>query len=72
MISLAPSSNTKARALGGTLEILWKGDFFMYTVKEVAQMLDLTEHTVRYYTDRELVPSVQRKKYSTTSRSTGL
>lgn len=32
----------------------------MYTVKEVAKLLNLTEHTVRYYTDQELVPSVQR------------
>lgn len=32
----------------------------MYTVKEVARMLDLTEHAIRYYTDRGLVPSVQR------------
>jgi len=34
----------------------------MYTVKEVAKLLDLTEHTVRYYTDKGLVPSVQRDK----------
>jgi DNA-binding transcriptional MerR regulator len=34
----------------------------MYTVKEVAKLLDLTEHTVRYYTDKELVPSLQRDK----------
>ncbi|EPZ40685.1 MerR family DNA-binding transcriptional regulator [Alicyclobacillus acidoterrestris] len=32
----------------------------MYTVKKVTKMLDLTEHTVRYYTDKGLVPSVQR------------
>jgi DNA-binding transcriptional MerR regulator len=32
----------------------------MYTVKEVAKMLNVTDHTVRYYTDKELVPSVQR------------
>jgi DNA-binding transcriptional MerR regulator len=32
----------------------------MYTVREVAKMVDLTEHTVRYYTDMGLVPSVQR------------
>jgi len=32
----------------------------MYTVKEVAQMLDLSEHAVRYYTDKELVPSIIR------------
>jgi len=31
-------------------------------VKEVAQLLELTEHTIRYYTDKGLVPSVQRDK----------
>nr|WP_263323168.1 MerR family transcriptional regulator [Neobacillus sp. Marseille-Q6967] len=34
----------------------------MYTVKEVAKLLDLTEHTVRFYTDKGLVPSLQRDK----------
>lgn len=34
----------------------------MYTVKEVAKLLDLTEHTVRYYTDKELVPNLKRDK----------
>ena len=34
----------------------------MYTVKEVAEKLHLTEHTVRFYTDRGLVPSLQRDK----------
>lgn len=32
----------------------------MYTVKEVAQMLDLSEHAVRYYTDKGLKPSILR------------
>jgi DNA-binding transcriptional MerR regulator len=32
----------------------------MYTVKDVSKLLELTEHTVRYYTDKGLVPSVQR------------
>lgn len=32
----------------------------MYTVREVAKIVDLTEHTVRYYTDNGLVPNVQR------------
>lgn len=32
----------------------------MYTVKEISEMLNMTEHTVRYYTDMGLVPSVQR------------
>ena len=34
----------------------------MYTVKEVSEILGLTEHTVRYYTDEGLVPNVQRDK----------
>lgn len=34
----------------------------MYTVKEVATLLDLTEHTIRYYTDKNLVPNLQRDK----------
>lgn len=34
----------------------------MYTVKEVAKLLRMSEHTVRYYTDRGLVPSVARDK----------
>ena len=34
----------------------------MYTVKEAAALLGLTEHTVRYYTDKGLVPSVKRDK----------
>lgn len=34
----------------------------MYTVKDVAKLLDLTEHTVRFYTDKGLVPSLQRDK----------
>jgi DNA-binding transcriptional MerR regulator len=34
----------------------------MYTVKEIAQLLDMTEHTVRYYTDMGLVPTLKRDK----------
>lgn len=34
----------------------------MYTVKEIAKLLDITEHTVRYYTDMGLVPSLKRDK----------
>lgn len=34
----------------------------MYTVKEVSEMLGLTEHTVRYYADRGLVPNLKRDK----------
>ncbi len=32
----------------------------MYTVKEVSEMLGMTEHTIRFYTDKGLVPSLQR------------
>lgn len=34
----------------------------MYTVKEVAELLDLTKHTIRYYSDKGLVPNIQRDK----------
>jgi DNA-binding transcriptional MerR regulator len=34
----------------------------MHTVKEVSKLLDLTEHTVRFYTDKGLVPNLQRDK----------
>ncbi len=34
----------------------------MYTVKEVAEKLNLTEHTIRFYTDKGLVPTIQRDK----------
>ena len=32
----------------------------MHTVKEAARMTGLTEHAVRFYTDKGLVPSLQR------------
>ncbi|MDU4694726.1 MAG: MerR family transcriptional regulator [Paenibacillus sp.] len=32
----------------------------MYTVKEAAQITGLTEHAIRFYTDKGLVPSLQR------------
>lgn len=32
----------------------------MYTLKEICKLTNLTEHTIRYYTDQGLVPSVQR------------
>ncbi|UQZ33627.1 MerR family transcriptional regulator [Paenibacillus sp. PK3_47] len=32
----------------------------MYTVKEAARLTGLTEHAVRFYTDKGLVPSLQR------------
>ncbi|MEM5008483.1 MerR family transcriptional regulator [Priestia megaterium] len=31
----------------------------IYTVKEVTKLLDLTQHTIRFYTDKRLVPSLQ-------------
>lgn len=34
----------------------------MHTVKEVAEMLGFTEHTVRFYTDKGLIPGVKRDK----------
>ncbi|GIO85617.1 MerR family transcriptional regulator [Paenibacillus faecis] len=34
----------------------------MYTVKEAAQITGLTEHAVRFYTDKGLVPSLQRNE----------
>lgn len=34
----------------------------MYTVKEAAAMTGLTEHAVRFYTDKGLVPTIQRNK----------
>lgn len=34
----------------------------MYTVKQVAEMLNLTEHTIRFYTDKGLVPPLKRDK----------
>lgn len=34
----------------------------MYTVKEISRILAMSEHTVRYYTDKGLIPNVQRDK----------
>ncbi|MEG0774213.1 MerR family transcriptional regulator [Clostridium sp.] len=34
----------------------------MYIVKEIAKLLDMAEHTVRYYTDMGLGPSLKRDK----------
>src|SRR5699024_10069757 len=34
----------------------------MQTVKEVAASLNLTEHTVRYYTDKHLISDLKRDK----------
>ena len=36
----------------------------MYTVKEVAALLNMTDHTVRYYTDQGLVPNVKRDNHN--------
>lgn len=32
----------------------------MYTVKEVAELLDVSVHTVRYYDDKGLIPGTKR------------
>jgi len=34
----------------------------MYTVKEISKLLNMSEHTVRYYTDMGLVPTLKRDK----------
>lgn len=34
----------------------------MYTVKEAAQISGLTEHAIRFYTDKGLVPSLRRNQ----------
>ncbi|WP_154894128.1 MerR family transcriptional regulator [Paenibacillus illinoisensis] len=34
----------------------------MHTVKEAAQITGLTEHAIRFYTDKGLVPSVKRNQ----------
>lgn len=43
-----------------------RGNFWgidlMYTIKEVSQLLGMTEHTIRYYTDLGLVPNLKRDK----------
>lgn len=36
----------------------------MYTVKEAAHITGLTEHAVRFYTDKGLVPSLQRNEHN--------
>lgn len=32
----------------------------MYTVKETAEKLNMSEHTIRYYTDCDLIPTLER------------
>ena len=34
----------------------------MYSVKEISDIVGLTEHTIRFYTDKGLVPSVTRDR----------
>ncbi|GGP10731.1 MerR family transcriptional regulator [Oceanobacillus neutriphilus] len=34
----------------------------MYTVKEAAELLEMSEHTIRYYTDCQLIPTLIRDK----------
>ncbi len=34
----------------------------MLTVKEVSKVVDLSEHTIRYYTDKGLIPMIKRDK----------
>lgn len=34
----------------------------MYTVKEVSALLGVSQHTIRFYTDKGLIPSVKRDK----------
>ncbi|ASA20731.1 MerR family transcriptional regulator [Paenibacillus donghaensis] len=36
----------------------------MYTVNDVSEMLGMSKHTIRYYTDQGLVPSLQRDKHN--------
>lgn len=33
-----------------------------YSVKEVAEMFRISPHTLRYYTDQELIPGVERDR----------
>lgn len=34
----------------------------MYTVKDISKLINMSEHTIRYYTDIGLVPSLKRDK----------
>ena len=34
----------------------------MYTVKEVSKQFKLSEHTIRFYTDKNLIPMLKRDK----------
>ena len=36
----------------------------MYTVKEVAEILGVSVHTVRYYDDQGLIPGTKRDSYN--------
>ena len=34
-----------------------------YSVKEISEKLDISPHTVRYYSDKGLIPTVQRDEH---------
>ena len=36
----------------------------MYTIKEVAELTEENEHTIRYYAKEGLFPNIQRDKYN--------
>lgn len=46
-----------------------------YTVKQIAELMGMSEHTIRYYTDLNLLPVKRDSEIaacSTKNRSTGL
>ena len=46
-----------------------------YTLKEICKMSGMTEHTIRYYTDKSLLPCRRdgaNRRFSTMILSTGL
>lgn len=34
----------------------------MYTIKKVAELLEMTEYTIRFYSDKDLIPTLKRDK----------
>ena len=36
----------------------------MYTIKEVAEIVEENEHTIRYYAKMDLFPNIRRDKYN--------
>lgn len=36
----------------------------MYSVNDVSKMLNLSKHTIRYYTDQGLIPNLQRDEHN--------